>query len=269
MVAVDAGDELAGLLASDRLRCARGFRHRPLMSCGLHSHGAFELVYHLSGSGEEWTAEGGRASFTGDTVSLHPQGIAHAQRMLAPGEDVCVHFTVAGRVPAELARGLLGMPASDVDLRQACLALSVPDAQDALARGLRDHLVRAAVTRAFAHARSRLRDRDPVAQAQQHLREHFHQAVSIAAVAEAVGLGPDHLRHRFRSQAGMTMHAFLTAVRVGRARELLEHSRLPIDEIARQCGYASHRHLGVVFRRAQGCTPRAWRASSARRTRAG
>ncbi len=260
---VDASDELAALLGSDRVRCARGFRHRSPMACALHSHDAFELVYHLSGRGDEWTAAGARAAFAGGCISLHPPGLAHAQRMHEPGEDCCVHFTVAGRAPPELARGLLAQPVTDIDMRQACLSLSAPDAGDPLAHALRDHLARAALTRACALARSRLRARDPVADAQQHLRERFREAISIAAVAAAVGLGPDHLRHRFRDRIGMTMHAFLTAVRVGRARVLLEHSRLPIDESARQCGYASHRHLGVVFRRAHGCTPRAWRARAA------
>ena len=83
----------------------------------------------------------------------------------------------------------------------------------------------------------------------------------MEAVAEQAGLGPDHLRHVFKRRVGMSMLEFLTMVRMENARELLAHSALTIDEIARQCGYASHRHLGVVFRRAQGSTPRAFRAA--------
>ena len=52
---------------------------------------------------------------------------------------------------------------------------------------------------------------------------------------------------------------WLLGQRIDRAKDLLLNSRLPIDEIAHNCGFADQSHFTRAFLRAIGDTPGAWR----------
>ena len=50
-------------------------------------------------------------------------------------------------------------------------------------------------------------------------------------------------------------------LRMREARELLEHSRLSIAQIAEKVGYHSADHFSRVFRSVHSCSPQAWRSN--------
>ena len=54
---------------------------------------------------------------------------------------------------------------------------------------------------------------------------------------------------------GVTVHQYVQAARVERARKLLGNSSLPIYRIFKDCGFASQSHLTARFRAAHGVTP--------------
>ncbi len=83
--------------------------------------------------------------------------------------------------------------------------------------------------------------------------------VSIAALARRVGLGASQLRRLFSSRYGCSPTAWLE-----RARELLATTDLPVQEIARTCGFADPFWFSRLFRRENGRSPANWRG----RTRA-
>ncbi len=266
---LERSSELIALLGSDTLRYERGFRHRCIGFCQLHRHAAMELVLHLDGTGEEWGADGQAIAFAAGAVSLHPTGVLHGQRMGKIGEDVCIHVQAPARLPPGLERSLIGLPLNDLLVQQQFFALTQPVAGGALELATRHHLTRALVARILEHASDSAPMHDPVDRAQLYLREHYREIGSLDEVASGLGIGPDHLRHLFRRRTGRSLLEYLTSIRVGRACDLLEHSALPVAEIAHQCGYASHRHLDVVFRRAKGCTPRRYRVQVQEQRRTG
>ncbi|HWA72983.1 MAG TPA: AraC family transcriptional regulator [Polyangiaceae bacterium] len=55
--------------------------------------------------------------------------------------------------------------------------------------------------------------------------------------------------HFFRARTGLTPARFMTEVRVQEAARLLVSTRLPIERIAHDCGFANGNHFGKVFRR--------------------
>ena len=261
LAAMPATESVSAFLNSSQLRFRRAFRHATMPYCPLHGHDSLELVCHLTGAGEEWGPSGEPVAFTPGTIAFHPYGCEHAQRTSVQGEDMCVHIQTPARLPEDFRHSIFGLQSADPLVRQQFLVLCQAAPSDAFEAARRDHLARALLTSVMALAATRTETVDPVSQAQAYLRAHFRAVESMGVVAEAVGLGPDHLRHLFKKHLGMSMLEYLTMVRMENARELLRHSALSIDEIAHQCGYASHRHLGVLFRRAQGSTPRAFRSS--------
>jgi AraC-like DNA-binding protein len=262
----DIDPAMVRLLQSDAIRFVRGYRQPSVGHCPLHTHDEFEVVYHLSGRGEEWGRDGIRTPCTPETVSMHPAGCAHAQRMRSDGEDLCIHLTGPSRMSALGQASQFAVPAPDPLLRQAMITLCLPPEGGPLHMAMRNNLARTVLAQALLAQRHPPAG-DVVAQAQRYLRQHYRTVTSVAEVAAAVGIGPDCLRHRFRRETGSGMLSFLTAVRIERARDLLEHSALPVGAIAALCGYSSHRHLGSMFRRAHGRSPRKHRTvlkSSAR-----
>jgi len=91
------------------------------------------------------------------------------------------------------------------------------------------------------------------------------ERLTLADLAANTGMGPDHYGRLFKMQTGMTLYQFVIRCRVERARHLLEDTRLPITEIAQECGFADQVHLTRVFRRIVGQTPAAYRRETVRK----
>ena len=92
---------------------------------------------------------------------------------------------------------------------------------------------------------------------------HAHMAdgrdVSVAAMAEAAGLSRRTFMRRFARATGLTPQAYCQAVRLARARELLEASALAPKEIAERLGYVDVSSFARAFRRQHGVPPAAYR----------
>lgn len=93
----------------------------------------------------------------------------------------------------------------------------------------------------------------------EYLHAHLAENVSLTDLASVAGLSPYHFARAFKQSTGVPPHAFHGRLRVERARSLLEHSNLPITEIAVAVGYESPQTLARVFKRDLGVTPSAYR----------
>jgi transcriptional regulator GlxA family with amidase domain len=77
-----------------------------------------------------------------------------------------------------------------------------------------------------------------VARAEGWARERLAEGLTVDELAAAVGLSSRTFARRIGRVTGLSPVRFLQRLRVERAVELLETSRLPFEEIARQVGYA-------------------------------
>lgn len=68
-----------------------------------------------------------------------------------------------------------------------------------------------------------------VARVIESVSAHRREQPSIEDIAERVGLSPAHVRHVFKRWAGLTPDAFLQAISIERARELLRDSASALD----------------------------------------
>ncbi|MBL8993823.1 MAG: helix-turn-helix domain-containing protein [Spirochaetia bacterium] len=95
--------------------------------------------------------------------------------------------------------------------------------------------------------------------AQLWLNEHLSETLRLADLAEEVGLSPEHFVRLYRKETGLTPMASLWKLRVDKARELLEHSGLSLDEIASQTGFANVYHFSRRIRAETGYPPSLYR----------
>ncbi|RYF74042.1 MAG: AraC family transcriptional regulator [Comamonadaceae bacterium] len=86
---------------------------------------------------------------------------------------------------------------------------------------------------------------------------------TVARMAQFAALSPSRLHELFQAELNTAPRAWLQTVRLGRARDLLAHTRLPIADIASRCGFADQSALTHAMRRAHDTTPAAWRRQSA------
>jgi transcriptional regulator GlxA family with amidase domain len=90
-----------------------------------------------------------------------------------------------------------------------------------------------------------------------HIRDG--REVSLASMAATAGLERRTFLRRFANATGMTPIEYCRAVRIARARELLESGNTPQKEIAQSLGYKDVASFARVFRKATGLAPGAHR----------
>jgi AraC family transcriptional regulator len=93
---------------------------------------------------------------------------------------------------------------------------------------------------------------------------HMDRDLPLEELAGAAYLSPFHFARLFKKLTGASPHAYLAALRVRRAQQLLSETDLSISELSARVGYASPSHFSKSFRQATGLTPRAFRAAIVR-----
>lgn len=90
----------------------------------------------------------------------------------------------------------------------------------------------------------------------------YHHPISLNDIAAATGLSPHHFLRTFHRAFGQTPHAYLTDLRLQKARYLLAKTKQPITTICFDVGFASLGSFSTLFSQHVGLSPRAYRNTS-------
>lgn len=93
-----------------------------------------------------------------------------------------------------------------------------------------------------------------------YMRSHLHENLSIEHVAAKARMGSRTFQRRFVAATGATPGEWLLSERLLRARELLESTSHPIEDVATTCGFGSVATLRHHFRSRLNVSPAAYRA---------
>ncbi len=104
-----------------------------------------------------------------------------------------------------------------------------------------------------------LRDYDAVRRAIAFISEKWRSQPSIEAVAEAASVTPDELHHLFRRWAGLTPKAFMQALTLDHAKNLLRDSASVLDA-ALDSGLSGPGRLHDLFVTHESMSPGEWKA---------
>ncbi|WP_170323655.1 GlxA family transcriptional regulator [Cryptosporangium phraense] len=89
--------------------------------------------------------------------------------------------------------------------------------------------------------------------------EHLDEPLDLDALAAHAGMSVRTFTRRFRQETGQSFGPWLTALRVDRARQLLEETDLPVDRIAHRSGFGTTASLRQHFATSVGTSPNAYR----------
>ena len=92
-----------------------------------------------------------------------------------------------------------------------------------------------------------------------YLQEHLAEEMSLSVLAEEFHLNPQYISQLFKNEIGVGFLAYLTNIRMEKAKKLLLSTSLSIAEVAEQSGYGDYRVFTKVFKKTEGITPSQYR----------
>ena len=92
-----------------------------------------------------------------------------------------------------------------------------------------------------------------------YVNENYMDDVTLDSLAAYAGFSRYTLSRMFRHHTGQTFTQYLNRRRVTMAEELLSGTKLPVTQVALQCGFNSIATFNRVFREVRGCTPTQYR----------
>jgi AraC family transcriptional regulator of arabinose operon len=100
---------------------------------------------------------------------------------------------------------------------------------------------------------------DPLQRAMGFLADRLDSSVPVSELAALVGVSPSHLGALFRRATGGGVLAHHSALRMARARQLLDGTAMTIAEVAADVGYADPLYFSRHFKRLHGVAPTQYR----------
>lgn len=91
------------------------------------------------------------------------------------------------------------------------------------------------------------------------LNREYANPPKLPELAQHLGISETHLKNGFKSLHGVTARQYVIARRIEAACLLLNENNHSVSQIADIVGYEDHSAFSRVFRRINGCTPKAWR----------
>lgn len=247
----------------------------------LHSHGAYEVYYLISG--DRHYSVDGRMLYVkkGNVVLINP-GTPHEtfDAFATAHERIMVNFTIEYITdvvrPKDL--GLFDVfqtaPACVVELGAAeqaqveSLMRRIVSETRSNMRG-RDTFLRVCLTelliclqRSVVCERPHVADqglKSQVADIAEFIRENYMYPLTLTQLAERFYVSPHYLCRVFKQVTGESFVGYLAHWRTEAAKTLLEQSSLSVGRIAELVGYDNSIHFGRVFKAKTGCAPSEYR----------
>lgn len=103
------------------------------------------------------------------------------------------------------------------------------------------------------------------AQVQHWIETHFTEDVQVKDITENFFISSSHFCRIFKRATGYTPKQYLILNRIAYAKELLVHSDLQVNEIARRSGFMDGSNFIRHFKRETGLTPNKYRKTAERK----
>lgn len=92
-----------------------------------------------------------------------------------------------------------------------------------------------------------------------YVQKNFHKRINLKDVAKHVNLSVSYLSRIFKEELGINFTTYIRNCRMGKAKELLESTDMPIINISLELGYNESNYFSKVFKEEFDMTPSEYR----------
>lgn len=92
-----------------------------------------------------------------------------------------------------------------------------------------------------------------------YVEANYREDISLQDIASHFFLSREYISRKFKQEFGVTMSDFISRIRIGKAKLLLENSQLRISQIAESVGYQDENYFSKVFKKQEGIRPGEYR----------
>lgn len=95
--------------------------------------------------------------------------------------------------------------------------------------------------------------------ATEYINDNLKKNLKLKDISSVIGMSPYYFARKFKESTGLTPHQYVIQQRIELAKNLLEHTELPIVQVAFDSGFSSQSHLAAHFRIHTSTTPKKYR----------
>ena len=99
----------------------------------------------------------------------------------------------------------------------------------------------------------------PVNQCCEYIKAHVYDNISVAHIAEDIGISYTYLSHIFRQETKLSIMEYIKKMKIKEAKFLLKYTNLSLIEISEKLSFSSQSHFIKVFREVMSITPKFYR----------
>ena len=99
--------------------------------------------------------------------------------------------------------------------------------------------------------------------AKRYIDRNYASPIKVEDIAEEIGVDRKYLRNLFFKYLGVSTKDYLTALRIEKAKSLLDESLLSINEVSSAVGYTDALGFSKIFKKHVGVSPSEYRSGEA------
>jgi len=247
-----------------------------------HFHSAVEIIINLKGRIRVWAEEDEWLLQEGELI-LIPSGIRHGFQMEPDSERELLLYEPNGVFTLKdfgAFRQMMAKPLAllqdhpcRAEVRDILFEIIGIHRSGTLMRNMRNYslllkayailgenyLATSATPAEINTLQRQMSGEDAFNRALDFLNKNYMDDVTLDSLSAYAGFSRYTLSRMFRQHTGVTFTQYLSHRRVAMAMELLSSTKMPVTQVALQCGFNSIATFNRVFREVRGCTPTQYR----------
>lgn len=105
-----------------------------------------------------------------------------------------------------------------------------------------------------------------VEKAKSFISDNIANPITVKEVAEHVCLSAEYFTKLFKKETGQNIKEYIVLTKVAAAKDMLEHTDIPVGMVALELGFTNFSHFSQVFKKYENMSPSEYRGRAATRT---